>query len=107
MGRKKIADHTRYEIEQLIDLANTLTPDVDWPTPEKLDELDAKIVRLDREGQNTDDIEAERERVLLPAWKAATRRFPPRAGDPGIGDPRDHRGGMVILRKPPILFFIS
>jgi hypothetical protein len=103
MRKAVIEGRKRDEIEQFTALANLLRPrpGVEWPTPEDVDKMELEISRSQIDDLVT--LEQRRDALLDPPWKAAVRRFPPRAGDPGI-DARNLRGYIVMLRRPPALY---
>jgi len=97
-GRKRYA-----EVDQFTTLANMLKPKagVEWMSPDDADQLELEISRAPAMDEDYERLAQRRDALFNPLWKEATRRYPPKKGDQGIGDAADHRGHMVVLRRQP------
>ena len=69
--------------------------------PDDADQRELEISRAPAMDEDYERLAQRRDALFNPLWKEATRRYPPRKGDQGVGDAADHRGHMVVLRRQP------
>src|SRR5437667_1321126 len=82
MQENEKAFSKRYEaLQQFVDLANLLTPGVEWPTPDELAQFGVRIMRGDESDESSAALDHQRHAAIEPVWQDALRRFRPTAAD--------------------------